>query len=378
MKRWAAVALGGLALTLIAYTFAAAPLLVAGLAFMALGTTVPVWVALSARASRLERRLSADRVLEGEPLEATLTISCGRLGLPGAAVIDPLSAHPVSLEGTLSLIGGSRSAQVRMVTRFPRRGLLHLDPPRLVIADALELATTIRPGSSPAEDLLVLPRTEKVKWASRDGIARGERHGARANAEPMAAVDVDGLRPYRPGTPASRIHWPALARGAGLLERRLQPDNELRPLIVLDSRHDGAPERLDAAVRAAASLVLELGRGRGCSLLLPGERRAQTIEPELTGWPAAHARLAMVEGGPRARAPMLVAGARPGPVVYIAAQPIERLPAGLAGLGSGARVLVLPKEASDRAGLVPSFEVSGCYGFVLRARGSWAKRSAAA
>ena len=56
-----------------------------------------------------------------------------------------------------------------------------------------------------------------------------------AASEAMAAVDVDGLRPYRPGTPASRIHWPAVARGAGLIERRLQADGDSRPMIVLDA-----------------------------------------------------------------------------------------------------------------------------------------------
>jgi uncharacterized protein (DUF58 family) len=34
-------------------------------------------------------------------------------------------------------------------------------------------------------------------------------------------LDPDGLQPYTPGTPIGRIHWPALARGAGLQQRRL-------------------------------------------------------------------------------------------------------------------------------------------------------------
>ena len=58
----------------------------------------------------------------------------------------------------------------------------------------------------------------------------------RPSIEPMGATEVDGLRPYRQGTPASRIHWPALARGAGLLERRLRADTDSRPLVVVDAR----------------------------------------------------------------------------------------------------------------------------------------------
>ena len=104
-----------------------------------------------------------------------------------------------------------------------------------------------------------------------------------------AAVDMDGLRPYRVGTPASRIHWPAVARGHGLIERRLQADGDSRPLVVLDARlpgPDAQSELLDAAVRAAASLVLELARRGGCGLLLPGEQRpisARWLSGDLQG-----------------------------------------------------------------------------------------------
>src|SRR5205807_7539470 len=106
--------------------------------------------------------------------------------------------------------------------------------------------------------------------------------------DPLAAVDIDGLRPYRHGTSASRIHWPAFARGAGLLERRLRADSDMRPLVVLDARGSGPPEHLDAAVRAAASLTLELARRRGCRVLLPGERRGIVVEPDLVAWRRVH------------------------------------------------------------------------------------------
>src|SRR5439155_4932797 len=141
-------------------------------------------------------------------------------------------------------------------------------------------------GTGPAQELLVLPRTEPVSWSTRERAARSEGPDRRPVDEPPASVDVDGLRPYRPGTPASRIHWAALARGAGLLERRLRSDGDTRPLVVLDARGSGPPEHLDAAVRAAASLTLELARRGGCRLLLPGERRAVAVEADLASWPA--------------------------------------------------------------------------------------------
>jgi uncharacterized protein (DUF58 family) len=367
MRRAAGVALSGVALTLAAFTFDAAPLFVPGVAFVLLGALTPVWVWASARSASVTRKLLEDRVMEGEPVEAMIEVRRGPLGLPGGEVLDPLAGTPVSLSQPLSLVVGGPKADVRVVARFSRRGLRWLEPPCLVVRDMLDLASAVREGDGAAEELLVLPRTEPIRWTGRERGRRAEGADARHVDEPLAAVDVDGLRPYRPGTPASRIHWAALARGAGLLERRLRADGDTRPLIVLDARCPGEQEHLDAAVRATASLTLELGRRGGCRILLPGERRPVAVEPDLLTWPGVHARLALVEGGPETRAPALSPGAKLGPVFYVAAKPLDRLPPALAGSGGTACVLVLPTELTQLGGAA-SFEVAGCRGFALRAR----------
>ncbi|MBV9364381.1 MAG: DUF58 domain-containing protein, partial [Solirubrobacterales bacterium] len=319
-----------------------------------------------AGAARIERHLDSERVVEDEPIEATIEVSRGPWGLPGAAVIDPLAGKPVPIYAPLSLISGGPTASVRIVACFPRRGIRHIDPPTLIVSDALELARVVRPSQSPAQELLVLPRTERVKWVPGAGEKWRRATGSVA-IEPLGATEVDGLRPYRHGTPASRIHWPALARGAGLLERRLRADTDSRPLVVVDARGSGPPEHLDAAVRAAASLVLELGGRVGCGLLLPGEHRPLEVEPDLAAWPVAHARLALVEGGPETRAPSLAQGARHAQVVYVAATSMARLPAGLVGAGVRAAVLVMPKPLCSAPLHEATFEVAGCVGFVVGA-----------
>ena len=91
MSRAAAVALTGLALTLAALMFDASPLFVPGVAFLLLGVVTPMWVAFALRGARIRRRLDARRVVEGEPLEATVEVKRGRWGLPGAEVLDPLA-----------------------------------------------------------------------------------------------------------------------------------------------------------------------------------------------------------------------------------------------------------------------------------------------
>lgn len=366
MRRAAAAGIAGLALILIALLFDAAPLFVPGIALVVLAVAAPIWVHLAAGAARIERHLESERVVEDEPIEATIEVSRGPWGLPGAAVIDPLAGKPVPIYAPLSLISGGRTASVRIVACFPRRGIRHIEPPTLIVADALELARVVRPSQSPAQELLVLPRTERVKWVPGAGEKWRRATGAVA-IEPLGATEVDGLRPYRHGTPASRIHWPALARGAGLLERRLRADTDSRPLVVVDARGAGPPEHLDAAVRAAASLVLELGGRVGCGLLLPGEHRPLEVEPDLGAWPVAHARLALVEGGPEARAPSLAQGARHAQVVYVAATPMARLPAGLVGAGVRAAVLVMPRPVVSQPLHEATFEVAGCVGFVVGA-----------
>ena len=260
--------------------------------------------------------------------------------------------------------GAGGEARVEIVASFPRRGRKRLEPPALRVADPIGLAPVFRRGSDRLE-LLVLPRTEPVNW-SRSGAA-GNRHTPAHGllADAFAASEVDGLRPYRPGTPASRIHWAALARGAGLLERRMRAEQESRPLIVLDSRcAEEVSQRLDMAVRAAASLVLDLARRGGCGLLTADGGRALEIDSRLAGWPAARTRLALI--APGRRAPALAAHRRPGQIFYVAAEPVGRPPQILLETGG---MLVLPTSVGAPEGCSVAFTVCGCVGYELRPRG---------
>ncbi|HET9102244.1 MAG TPA: DUF58 domain-containing protein [Solirubrobacteraceae bacterium] len=373
-RRAAATAAAGAGMLVIALAFDASPLFVPALGLLIAGALAPVWVWTSARGARVSRELVADRVIEDAPLTATLVVRRGRLGLPGAEVADPFTGARLELSGPLSPFTGDREARVRVVSHFARRGAYTLAAPVLHVADPLELARVTRSGDGPAQAILVLPRTFPVTWLAGGGHRRLAHSEGDAATEAFAAVDLDGLRPYRPGTPASRIHWPAVARGAGLIERRLSADTDTRPLVVLDTRGRVAASEVDAAVRAAASIALELARRGGCGLLLPGEQRATAIERDLAAWPAVYARLATVPGGPQARPPVLAAGGgRAGAMIYVAARAPERL---LREPGRGGRVvLVVPtaglrggRPAGVRGGARAVLEVAGCRGFELGAR----------
>jgi len=363
MTRAQGILAAGFGLTVVARLFDALPLYVPGVAFLLIGILAPLSTRLAARGASVERRLNLRRIEEDQAFEFELRVCCGRTPTLAGAVLEPLAAEPIAL-------GARRHAStLRVSARFPRRGLQRLEPPALLIRDPFDLSRRVCPGTGTVHELLVLPRTEPI-GAAGDGGAMTPmasfRLAAGASRAALAEVEMDGLRPYREGTSASRIHWAAMARGAGLLERRLRAESDSRPLVVLDARGAAGPEDLDAAVRAAASIALELASAGGCALLLPGERRATALDGGPGPWAAAHARLAMVEGASNTPPPFLSGvGVRRGPTFYVAARRLSRLPPGVDGVARAARVLVVPGRL---AGRTASFEVAGCSAYEIHAR----------
>jgi uncharacterized protein (DUF58 family) len=350
-----ATALLGALLALTAATFDAEPLYVAGAAFVALPAGAAAWVIGASRGLRIERTVGARRVVEEQPVAIDIHVRAARLALPAGVIEDDL------LPGPSLVPSGRRAAHVHIDARFARRGRKALAPPRVVVRDPFGLATRVVQATEPAE-VLVLPRVEPVRvpGSESDGSGLAARRGRPSIA---AEVDLDGLRPHRPGAPASRMYWPALARTGELVERRLRADTDTRPLVVLDPRGAASDEDLDAAVRAAASLCVHLARQGGCALLLPGDRRPTALEATLTAWEHAHARLAVVGGG---AAPALAGMAsRRGPVFYVAAGSTGRAPRALSHAPGGGRVLVVPGALAGRRAV---FTVAGCTAYELSGR----------
>jgi uncharacterized protein (DUF58 family) len=348
----------GVALILVAATFDAEPLYVPGVAFTLVAIAAVTWVVAGARGLRLERSVSARSVLEEEPVAITIVVRAGLISLPTGVVEDPLLPAPAPLAA------GRRSSTVRINASFERRGRKTLVAPHVVVSDPFGLATRVIGGGAPRE-LLVLPALSPVRASGPrggDGVL-----GAKAGRPQIAAeVEIDGLRPHRPGTAASRISWAAWARTGELLERRLRADTDTRPLIVLDPRcneDEAGLAGLDAAVRAAGSLAVHLAGAGGCALLLGGDRRPVVLE-SLLAWPKLHVRLALIGPGP---APALSTHAgRRGAVIYVVARPVARAPRALAHATAGARLLVVPGALAGRAA---SFTVAGCSGYELEAVG---------
>ena len=167
-----------------------------------------------------------------------------------------------------------------------------------------------------------------------------------------ADPELDGVRPYRPGTKATRIYWPSLARGSELAERHLVAAGDAAPLIVLDPSGAASEDDLDRTVRAAASLMAHLARLGGCELLIAGTRRRLTVGRDPRAWLSALAALAVVERSDGV--PRLGHGDLRSAVIWVGASPSPRPPAGVAG-----GFVVAP---GPLAGRPVSFTVAGCCG----------------
>ena len=351
----------GLLLLLVAGTFDAEPLYVTGAALMLLGVGAAGWIGLGAWGATVVRTIGERSVVEEQPLPVLIEVRRGRLPLPPGWIDEPLLPEPVRLSA------GRTRARVRVEVTFGRRGRRLLAPPALVLRDPFGLAQRIVPGPH-ADELLVLPRVLPVRAMAGGG--EGVTAHARAALIAAAETEIDGLRAYREGSPASRIHWASVARGAGMMERKLISEADSRPLVVLDPRAPASQDALDAAVRAAASLTVHFARRTGCGLLLPGDRRAVTIDPDLLAWPQAHVRLALMEdhAGPA----LAAAQNRRGLVVFVAARVVDRPPRGL-GRTPGGCLIVIPGAIAGRRAVL---EVADCQGFVAGRTGSAAVMAA--
>ena len=144
----------------------------------------------------------------------------------------------------MRLTAGRSRARVRVDVTFGRRGRRTLAPPALVLRDPFGLAQRVLTGAH-ADEVMVLPRVLPVR--ATGGGGDGVSAHARAALVAAAETEIDGLREHREGSPASRIHWPTVARGAGLMERKLISEADSRPLVVLDPRAPASRDALDAS-----------------------------------------------------------------------------------------------------------------------------------
>jgi len=225
--------------------------LVCGVGLLALSSAAFAWVELATRGGRLERERGPGRLDERDPYPLRLRLTGALVRPPGGELIDSLLEKPVP-------IGPGWRRQLDRDIWFDGPGRQRLSPARLVVRDPLGLWERVL-DSGPGQELVVLPRVERVQPAEggSDPRARSAGSGSASEASSLrggiAQFEVDGLRPYRDGSPATRIHWPAVARTGQMVERRLVAGGDPRPLVALDLRDGGDPGARERATRASAT-----------------------------------------------------------------------------------------------------------------------------
>jgi uncharacterized protein (DUF58 family) len=341
----------GAALVATGFGFGLDAALVCGLGLLGLAGGAVAWVELATRGGRLERERGPRRLDERDSYPLSLGLRGTAVPPPGGELRDPLLERPV-------VVGPTWGRSLSKSVWFDGPGRRRLDPARIVVRDPLGLWER-ELASDRGEEVVVLPRVDPIHWPEGGSEDEGGRSGGSGTASEassrrggLAQFEVDGLRPYRDGSPASRIHWPAVARTGEMLERRLIAGGDPRPLVVFDPRGEDVWVRV-RAMRAAASLCVALARSGGCNLLLPGARRVLPIDSALHAWPEAHTKLAMADEHGAATLPSQTTGAL---VYWVTAG--RALPRSARRLHP--RSLLITPNGSRRSAV---FRVSGCFAY---------------
>lgn len=299
------------------------------------------------------------RVTVGEPV--TFTIACDRRATTAGA-----HPHSVRVRGPFLpwdgawldeapaevVVSSQGPALAKMRAKFVARGLHHLDPFTAAAVAPGGLACGPR-RSSDAVKLHVVPRVANVVRLPFTIAARHQPGGVALASKSGEAMDLLGVRPYRPGDPVRDLHARSWARTGIPVVREYQQEYFTRVGVVLDTDTDD-PERLEAAIELAAGVIAHLSRGEALvDVLVVGDAVHElTLGRSLGTLDQALELLATVERGPSIAAPQLLGRLEPyldrlSTVVVIAlAEGAERtaLQHGITGRGIVTTTLLVDEE----------------------------------
>lgn len=242
---------------------------------------------------------SATEMEIGESAEIRIEMSNrGRLAVPWAIVEEALPVPAMKPPYRLKVTGKTRfvlrlkageTRAIRYRVDFLRRGYHQFGPLLIESGDLFGLHRRYRVVSQP---VYVLVHPEIVPLKGYDIASRrplGEiRMTHRLFEDPTR---IAGVRPYQPGDPMNRIHWPAFARTGSLHSKIFEPSCVAGLTLLLDFHRDSFEGSdlgwiEDLAITTGASLahaVFEMGQQVG--LVTNGRDAAERVRSE--GWQAA-------------------------------------------------------------------------------------------
>ena len=196
-----------------------------------------------------------------------------------------------TLQNSWSLLWYERVIRHHLI-EAQRRGVFSFGPVRLTVADLFERGTASDERELPAT-LVVRPRSVPVREVRAARAPLGTTPTRLSLFSDPARFA--GVRPYRSGEPARRVHWRATARLPAPVSKRFEPVHEREVVIVVDMQTVPGPywlmlyddEQVEALCVAAASLGRRLlGEGTGIGLLanaqLAGAAQYAWLAPDTT------------------------------------------------------------------------------------------------
>jgi len=252
----------------VTYTALGAAALVVGLvasepAAVALGGAflVPVVYGLAAPRPLLPHctvELPADRVLEGDRLDVTLTLAAPEAidWLELDVVVPPRARLVAGGARRVLRLGAGETRTLALAVEYPVWGAFPADAVRLTARNRLFLTET-----SVARDasrfVRVYPTLQRLRRLVGP-LATRPASGARPAATRGEGIEFADVRAFRAGERLRRINWRASARHGELLvtDRHLERSSDV--VVFLDSLEDAAGDEgstLDLAVRAVATVA---------------------------------------------------------------------------------------------------------------------------
>ncbi len=189
------------------------------------------------------------RGVEGQPVAMQVTLSASR-GSRFLVVEDGWAGARARAFVPLVHRGGAATLALSPVPE--RRGQFALGPTEISSRGLVGLVVARRRIDTP-ERITIWPRVTPVPNVARAYLAPVlDGPSGRRTREP---VELYGVRDYRAGDSLAHVHWKSSARRGALVVREFERPTDPRVAVVVDLDRAQSPARLDAAVRAAASLL---------------------------------------------------------------------------------------------------------------------------
>ena len=213
------------------------------------------WVRMTAVRLRVSRVVTPARVHAGE--STRIEVSAKNTGAGRTPVLH-LSDPVAGTRGArlhLAPLRGNDTAQAAYRLPTDRRGVVHVGPLQLEIADPFGLARR-RAIAAPVQSVTIYPHIDTIRVPSLGGDE--DPHGAaiRTNKLGQTSEEFFALRQYVLGDDLRRVHWKSTARSQELMVRQDENPWQDRTTIALDVRPGSYDEAaFERAVSAAASVA---------------------------------------------------------------------------------------------------------------------------